>query len=100
MVRPDHQLRPCKQIVRPTIEKAVQDLLAPVVERSIKIALTTVENIYNVRNNTKYVVVRTCVQSSIINFGIYILAVEVFYNNLPRWVWPSSIEAFKGLQPL
>ena len=34
-----------KQMVRPAIEKAVQDLLAPVVERSIKIALTTAENI-------------------------------------------------------
>lgn len=32
-------------MVRPAIEKAVQDLLAPVVERSIKIALTTAENI-------------------------------------------------------
>lgn len=39
------QLPQLKQMVRPAIEKAVQDLLAPVVERSIKIALTTAENI-------------------------------------------------------
>ena len=36
------QLKAC---VRPAVEKAVQDLLLPVVERSIKIALTTTEHI-------------------------------------------------------
>ncbi len=34
-----------KQFVRPAIERAVQELLPPVVERSIKIALTTCEQI-------------------------------------------------------
>ncbi|XP_064641680.1 CCR4-NOT transcription complex subunit 1-like isoform X3 [Lineus longissimus] len=34
-----------KQYVRPAIERSVQDLLPPVVERSIKIALTTCEQI-------------------------------------------------------
>ena len=36
------QLRGC---VRPAVEKAVQELLMPVVDRSIKIALTTTEHI-------------------------------------------------------
>lgn len=36
------QLKSC---VRPAVEKAVQDLLLPVVDRSIKIALTTTEHI-------------------------------------------------------
>ena len=34
-----------KQFVRPSIERSVQELLPPVVERSIKIALTTSEQI-------------------------------------------------------
>ena len=34
-----------KQCVRPAIERSVQELLLPVVERSIKIALTTCEQI-------------------------------------------------------
>ncbi|PVD20962.1 hypothetical protein C0Q70_19125, partial [Pomacea canaliculata] len=34
-----------KQVIRPTIERAVTDLILPVVERSIKIALTTCEQI-------------------------------------------------------
>ena len=34
-----------KQVVRVSIERAVQDLLPPVVERSLKIALTTCEQI-------------------------------------------------------
>ena len=34
-----------QQYIKPAIEKAVQDLLAPVVERSAKIALTTTEHI-------------------------------------------------------
>ena len=34
-----------KQYIRPAVEKAVQDLLVPVAERSIKIALTTTEHI-------------------------------------------------------
>ena len=34
-----------KQCVKPAVEKAVQDLLLPVAERSIKIALTTTEHI-------------------------------------------------------
>jgi hypothetical protein len=34
-----------KQFVRPAIERAVHELLPPVVERSIKIALTTCEQI-------------------------------------------------------
>lgn len=34
-----------KQCIRPAIERAVQELLAPVVERCIKICLTTVEMI-------------------------------------------------------
>ena len=34
-----------KQLVQPAIEKAIQDLLMPVVERSIKVALTTCEQI-------------------------------------------------------
>ena len=34
-----------KSRVRPSVEKAVQDLLLPVVDRSIKIALTTAEHI-------------------------------------------------------
>ncbi len=34
-----------KQFVRPAIERAVQELLPPVVDRSIKIALTTCEQI-------------------------------------------------------
>ena len=36
------QLKSC---VLPSVEKAVQDLLLPVVDRSIKIALTTTEHI-------------------------------------------------------
>ena len=36
------QLKAC---VRPAVEKAVQELLMPVVDRSIKIALTTTEHI-------------------------------------------------------
>ena len=36
------QLKVC---VRPAVEKAVQELLMPVVDRSIKIALTTTEHI-------------------------------------------------------
>ena len=36
------QLKTC---VRPAVEKAVQELLMPVVDRSIKIALTTTEHI-------------------------------------------------------
>lgn len=34
-----------KQVVRPTIERTISELLHPVVERSIKIALTTCEQI-------------------------------------------------------
>ena len=34
-----------KQCVKPSVEKAVQDLLGLVVERSIKVALTTTEHI-------------------------------------------------------
>jgi len=34
-----------KQFVRPAIERAVQELVHPVVERSIKICLTTAEMI-------------------------------------------------------
>lgn len=34
-----------KQCVRPSVEKAVQDLLGIVVERSIKVAITTTEHI-------------------------------------------------------
>ena len=34
-----------KQCVKPSVEKAVQDLLVLVVERSIKVALTTSEHI-------------------------------------------------------
>lgn len=34
-----------KQCIKPAVEKAVQDLLLPVAERSIKIALTTTEHI-------------------------------------------------------
>ena len=34
-----------KQLVRPAIERSVQELLPPLVERSIKIALTTCEQI-------------------------------------------------------
>ena len=34
-----------KQLVRPAVERSVQELLPPVVERSIKIALTTCEQI-------------------------------------------------------
>jgi CCR4-NOT transcription complex subunit 1 len=34
-----------KQYIRLAVEKAVQDLLVPVAERSIKIALTTTEHI-------------------------------------------------------
>ena len=34
-----------KQLIQPSIEKAIQDLMVPVVERSIKVALTTCEQI-------------------------------------------------------
>lgn len=34
-----------KQCIKPSVEKAVQDLLALVVERSIKVAITTTEHI-------------------------------------------------------
>ena len=34
-----------KQCVKPAVEQAVKDLLLPVAERSIKIALTTTEHI-------------------------------------------------------
>ena len=34
-----------QQYIKPAIEKTVQDLLGPVVERSAKIALTTTEHI-------------------------------------------------------
>ncbi len=34
-----------KQCVKPSLEKAVQDLLLPVAERSIKIAVTTTDSI-------------------------------------------------------
>ncbi|XP_046333509.2 CCR4-NOT transcription complex subunit 1-like isoform X5 [Haliotis rufescens] len=40
-----HQNPQLKQYVRPAIERSVQELLPPVVERSIKIALTTCEQI-------------------------------------------------------
>lgn len=44
------QLKAC---VRPVLERSIQELLVPVVERSIKIALTTCESIIKKVSNTR-----------------------------------------------